>query len=114
MRDADILGRLLETFVAAQLRAELQLGERQARLYHLRDQNGDREVDLIAELDVNRIIAIEIKATSAPGDPAARHLKWLRDQLGDRFAAGVVFHTGPMVFTLSERIIAAPISTLWG
>ena len=24
----------------------------------------------------------------------ARHLVWLRDQLGDRFAAGVVLHTG--------------------
>lgn len=113
MRDGDILGRLLETFVAAQLRAELQLGH-QAQLYHLRDQNGEREIDLIAELDVNRIIAIEVKATSAPRENDARHLKWLRDELGTRFVTGVVFHTGPQIFQLGERIVAAPISTLWG
>ena len=34
-------------------------------------------------------------------------------KVGDRFVAGVVFHTGPMVFQLEEKIIAAPIASLW-
>lgn len=38
----------------------------EARLYQLRDQNGDHEIDLIAELDPHRPVAIEIKATAAP------------------------------------------------
>lgn len=113
MRDADLLGRLLDTFVAAQLRAERQLGNYEATLYHVRNQNGEHEIDLLAELDVNRVIGIEVKATSAPGPHAARHLQWLADRLGERFVAGVVFHTGPRVFTLGERIIAAPICSLW-
>ena len=29
-------------------------------------------------------------------------------------ARGVVLHTGPWPFQLDERIVAAPISTLWG
>jgi hypothetical protein len=43
----------------------------------------------------------------------ARHLTWLRDQTGDAFAAGIVLHTGPHVFPISDRIVAAPVSTLW-
>jgi hypothetical protein len=55
-----------------------------------------------------------VKADSAPRSDAGRHLRWLRDELGDRFVAGVVLHTGPRIFRMDERIVAAPICTLWG
>jgi hypothetical protein len=83
------------------------------RLYHLRQEDGRREVDLIVEYGVGRILGIEIKATSAPSPHDARHLGWLRGQLGDRFVGGLVLHTGPRVFALGDRIIAVPISCLW-
>jgi hypothetical protein len=54
-----------------------------------------------------------VKADSGPGRASARHLLWLQDQLDDRFVAGVVLHTGSRVYELGERIVAAPISTLW-
>lgn len=54
-----------------------------------------------------------MKADAAPRSDAARHLAWLRDQLGYRFLAGVVLHTGPRVYVLGERIWAAPICSLW-
>ncbi|MCY4164473.1 MAG: DUF4143 domain-containing protein [bacterium] len=111
--DGGLLGRLLDIFVTAQLRAEVELAESSPRLYHLRQENGQREVDVIAELGARRIIGIEIKATSAPHPKDARHLAWLRDQLGERFVAGVVLHTGPQTFKLDTRITAAPICTLW-
>ena len=44
----------------------------------------------------------------------AKHLRWLRQELGERFLAGVVLHTGPRVYELDEKIIAAPIAVLWG
>ncbi|MET8756993.1 DUF4143 domain-containing protein [Lentzea sp. NPDC004782] len=113
MLDGDLIGRLLDTFVAAQLRAELQLGEREATLYHLRDANGSREVDLLIEFDDGRVIACEIKATGAPRKEHAKHLTWLRDELGDRFVAGIVFHTGPRVFPLDEKVSAVPICAIW-
>lgn len=91
LRDGDLFGRLLDTFVFAQLRGELQLGFPQPRLYHLHDRNGDRST----------------------ANDSARHLIWLRDQLGERFLAGVVLHTGPRVFPLDDRIIAAPVAALW-
>ncbi|WP_322767654.1 hypothetical protein [Frankia sp. Cr1] len=60
------------------------------------------------------MIAIEVAATAAPGAEASRHLRWLRDELADRFVAGVVLHTGPRLFHLDDRIVAAPVCTLWG
>ena len=83
------------------------------RLYHLREQNGRREIDVIAEFGGGRIIGIEIKAAAGVGRSDARHLVWLSEQMGDRFAAGVVLHTGRDTFELADRIIAAPIAALW-
>ncbi len=113
LRDGDLMGRVLDTFVAAQLRAEHTVSESRTRLYHLREQNGLHEVDIIGELGAGSVIAIEVKAASAPGKRDARHLSWLRDKLGDRFVSGVLLHTGPRSFRLEDRITAAPISTIW-
>jgi uncharacterized protein len=113
LRDGDLLGRLLDTFVAAQLRAETAVSESRPRLYHLRTQSSREEIDLVAELGGGRVIGVEVKASAAPDQRAARHLRWLRDRLGERFVAGVVVHTGPRVFDLDERIVAVPISAIW-
>jgi predicted AAA+ superfamily ATPase len=114
MRDADVLGRIIDTFVVAQLRPELPICEEAPRLFHIREPHGRHEVDLVAETADGRLAAFEIKANSAPTPDAARHLAWLRDRLGDRFAVGVVFHTGPLPFRIDERIVALPICAIWG
>ena len=113
LRDGDILGRLLDTFVAGQIRAELALAVTRPRLHHLRTEQGRHEVDLLGELAGRQVVAIEVKAEAAPDLETARHLVWLRDQLGERFTAGVVLHTGQRRYGLGERILAAPICTLW-
>lgn len=113
MRSGDLLGRILDTFVALHLRVEAAVAESRPRLYHLRTEQGRQEIDLLAEVGTGQVVAFEVKATSAPDADSARHLAWLRDQLGERFIAGVVLHTGPRTFTLGERLQAAPISTLW-
>lgn len=68
---------------------------------------------MLVEVAATRVIAIEVKASSAPNADAARHLVWLREQLGSRFLKGVVLHTGPRVFEIEKSIVAAPIATLW-
>jgi predicted AAA+ superfamily ATPase len=115
MRDGDLLGRMLDTFVAAQLRPELAISNTRPRLHHLRTVQGVHEIDLIIELGGSRVIGVEVKANASPtAQDDAKHLRWLRAELGDRFVAGVVFHTGPRVYELDDRIVAAPISVLWG
>lgn len=111
--DADLLGRTLDTFVAAQIRPELVTVPGAPRLHHLRAEGGRRESDLVLDAGNGRIVGIEVKASSAPTSRDARHLAWLRDQLGDRFVRGVVFHTGPLPFELDERIWALPICAFW-
>lgn len=113
LRDGTLLGRILETFVVAQLRAEVAISSAYPRLYHLRQQQGRHEVDIVVELGGQRVIGIEIKAGAAPRAADAKHLIWLREHLGNRFVRGVVLHTGPYVFELDDRITAAPICTLW-
>lgn len=114
LRDGDLLGRLIDSYVVAQLRPELERSSTHAQLYHLRDSNGRHEVDLVVEFANGDVIAIEVKAASAPKREDARHLRWLRDQIGERFVAGIVFHTGSMIFRHEPDIHYLPIATIWG
>jgi hypothetical protein len=113
MADGDLLGRLLDTFVTAQLRAELTVAENRHRLFRLRAEQGRHEVDLVAEIGAHRVVGIEVKASATPTARDARHLLRLRNELGDRFGAGVVLHTGTATYPLADKVTAAPICTLW-
>lgn len=113
MRDGNLIGRLLDTFVAAQLRPERELTSPRPRIHHLRSQQGRHEIDLVIEIGGDRVVAIEVKASAAPKPDAARHLAWLRDSLGERFVAGLVLHTGPGTWKMGDRLTAAPISSIW-
>ncbi|MBI4261690.1 MAG: DUF4143 domain-containing protein, partial [Actinobacteria bacterium] len=105
---------ILDTFVMAQLRAEATVSALRPRLDHLRAEQGRHEIDILVELPGYRVVGIEVKADSAPGRGAARHLMWLRGELGQRFVAGLVLHTGPRPFAIDDRITAVPICALWG
>ena len=113
LRDGDLLGRLIDTFVVAQIRAELALLTPAPRLHHLRTAQGRHEIDLVIEVGARRLVAIEIKSTSAPKREDARHLCWLRAELGPAVIAAVLLHTGPYTFPLDEGVLACPISALW-
>lgn len=113
LRDGGLLGRIIDTFVAAQLRPEVELSAARPRLHHLREKDGRHEIDLVAELAGAEVLALEVKASAAPNEGDARHLAWLRERLGQRFVAGAVLHTGPRPFVLGERILALPICSMW-
>ncbi|MCP3801879.1 DUF4143 domain-containing protein [Allokutzneria sp. A3M-2-11 16] len=113
MKDGDLLGRIIDTFVVSQLRAQLVNCETQPRLHHLRQEKGQHEIDIIVEYGGGRVFAFEIKSGNAPTRDDARHLAWLRSELGDRFIGGAVLHTGPRAFRLYDDIAAVPIAALW-
>ncbi|MGF1648800.1 MAG: ATP-binding protein [Kineosporiaceae bacterium] len=113
LRDADLLGRLLETYVLCQLRPEIDVADRPLSAHHLRVENGRHEVDVVLDLGGDGVLALEIKATSAPDAADARHLGWFRDELGERFRGGVILCSAPRAFRLADRVWAAPISFLW-
>lgn len=112
LRNDNRLGRLIDTFVFAQIRPLLQLSQPALAAHHVRDNN-QREIDLLLESASGELVGVEIKAGSAVDARSARHLGWLRDQLGSRFRRGVVLHTGTTTFPLGDRLWAMPIASLW-
>jgi uncharacterized protein len=70
-------------------------------------------VDLLIETAGGQLIAFEGKAAATVTASDARHLAWLRNETGEGFAAGIILHTGPYVFPITDRIVAAPVSALW-
>src|SRR3984957_18263614 len=108
-----MLGGLPDTCGASRPRPELAASGNDPRLYPLREEQGRRKVDLLIETAGGQLIGIEVKASATVTASDARHLAWLRDETGDAFAAGIILHTGPYVFPVNDRIIAAPVSALW-
>jgi hypothetical protein len=70
-------------------------------------------VDVIVEYGGGSVFGFQIKATASPDVGDARHLSWLRDELGAQFLGGAVLHSGPRAFKLADGIVAAPIAALW-
>ena len=113
LRDGDLAGRYFDAFGTAQLRPEIALTQPRPALHHLRLQAGRREVDLVVELGPGRVLGFEFKAGAAPDLDDAKHLFWLRDQLGKDFAGGAVLHSGPSIYPLGERVYAIPLCAMW-
>ncbi|WP_371748395.1 DUF4143 domain-containing protein [Geothrix fuzhouensis] len=66
-KDPDLLGGLMETFVAGEVRKLLGLSQDRARLSHYRTLPG-QEVDFLLERTDRRVVGLEVK----PGLPAER------------------------------------------
>ena len=65
LTDCGLLGRVLETFVTAQIRAEAAaVRGRRPVLHHLRSGDGRHEVDLVIEIDARRVLGVEIKGST--------------------------------------------------
>jgi predicted AAA+ superfamily ATPase len=113
MELSDLRGRWIDAFAAMQLRPELAATSPRRTMHHLRVEGGRHEIDTVIDLGRGRVFAIEVKAGSAPTRDDARHLRWLREELGTSFTGGIVLHTGQSVTELDDRIAAIPISALW-
>lgn len=109
-RDGPFLGALFETMVIQSVRVTTQ--PHGARVFHLRTRDSRHEVDAIVELPDGGIIAIEAKLASRVDDKDTRHLRWLRDEIGAEFRAGVVVHTGPRAYTRRDGIHVIPLALL--
>lgn len=110
--DATASGALLESFVLMELIKQTTWSDELVRLSHYRDHKG-REVDIVVESQSGRVAGIEVKAAIDVDERDFRHLAYLRDQLGDRFTNGVVFHCGTEPLRWGDRLVSLPISALW-
>lgn len=107
------LGALAETFVFTELLKLRSISEVPFTIYQFRERDG-REIDFVIEGPGGAVVGIEVKSSASPGADAAKHLRWLRDKLGDRFVAGVVLHLGTRASSFGDGVYALPTSALWG
>ncbi|MGO1236528.1 MAG: ATP-binding protein [Microbacterium gubbeenense] len=107
-----LTGALLECFVVGELRRQQTWASTRTTLHHYRDSRGV-EVDAILETPDGRVVGIEVKSAATVRSKDAAGLGMLRDQLGDRFIAGYVLHTGSETRAVGERISAVPMDALW-
>jgi predicted AAA+ superfamily ATPase len=73
---------------------------------------GEHGVDLIIERDDGRVLAIEVKLSTAVRDTDVRHLVLLRDTVGDRLIDAVVVCTGPQAYRRPDGIGVVPLALL--
>ena len=111
-RGSDAAGGLLEAFVIGELTKAIPWSATRPRLFFFRDRDG-REIDVVLEADDGRVVGIEVKAASSVALGDFRHLRWLRDTIGDDFSAGIVLNTGRDITPFGDRLVALPISALW-
>ncbi len=105
-----ILGRLFENLVTSSVRTYADAAR--AGVFHLRTAKGDREIDLIIQRPDGKVLAIEVKLATTVDADDARHLRWLRDRLGDDLVEAVVVTTGSHTYRRSDGIGVVPAALL--
>jgi len=85
---------------------------RASALCHFRTAGG-AEVDVVMERADGAVAAIEVKASATAGTADFAALQALRDQLDERFRAGVVLCLGDQVVPCGDKLWLAPLPALW-
>jgi predicted AAA+ superfamily ATPase len=110
LREGTLFGALFEHLVALSVLTYALVSD--AQVGHLRTAGGGHEVDLIVERRDGRLVAVEIKLTTAPTDRDVRHLLWLAGQLPDQVADLVVVTTGRHAYRRRDGVAVVPAALL--
>lgn len=111
LREPDLLGPLLEAFVACELMRQASFSDERVRISHFRSASA--EVDLVLEDASGRLVGVEVKATASPTMADFQGLRTFAGRAGDRFLRGVLLHTGRASAPFGEGMWALPVSELW-
>ncbi|WP_419944572.1 ATP-binding protein [Candidatus Poriferisodalis sp.] len=109
-RDSSLLGALFESLVTLSVRVYAQANE--AKVFHLRTQGGEHEIDLIVQGPGGRIVAVEVKLTQTASRSDTRHLRWLAERIGPALADAAVITTGPEAYRRPDGIAVIPAALL--
>tara|TARA_R110002072_G_scaffold141664_3_gene286959 strand:+ start:75727 stop:77010 length:1284 start_codon:yes stop_codon:yes gene_type:complete len=107
--EGGLFGALFESLATLSVKVFAQSAE--TDVFHLRTNNGDHEVDLIAA-HPGGIAAIEVKLSATVVDKDVRHLHWLKQKLGDECSSLIVIHTGPHAYVRPDGVAVVPLALL--
>lgn len=113
-------GHLFEALAVLTVRGAAQAAE--AQTFHFQTQtkkkptatqdDGSREVDIIAEDYTGKVLAFEVKLKAHVDEVDVRHLMWLRDKLGERLQDCVVLTAGRHAYRRPDGIAVIPLAML--
>jgi predicted AAA+ superfamily ATPase len=109
-RDGTLFGQLFESLITMSVRVYAQAAE--ARVSHLRAHDGRHEVDLIVERADGKVVAIEVKLSATVEDRDVKHLRWLKEQIGDDLLDAIVVTTGGRAYRRADGVGVVPGGTL--
>lgn len=109
----NLLGPLLENFVAMELLKQASWSRARPRVFHFRTSQG-RKVDLVMEDGSGRVVGVEVKAASTVDAGDLKGLRELAEAAGRRFVRGIVLYGGAQVVPFARNLHAAPVHALWG
>ncbi|WP_446830931.1 ATP-binding protein [Candidatus Foliamicus sp.] len=110
--DRGSFGALLESFVFSEVLKLMTASDLRLTPYHFRDR-GMREVDIVLERDDGMIAGVEVKASATVKSGDFTGLRALAEACGKRFAFGVVLYDSMELVPFSDKLAAAPVSSLW-
>jgi hypothetical protein len=111
-QDAGLLGPILETFVAAELKKQIGWSRVRPTLHHFRTHAGE-EVDLVLEDARGRVVGIEVKASHSVAASDLRGLRALAGIAGRSWVQGIVLYLGTSAVPFGPGLGAYPIQALW-
>ena len=110
--DRTLFGPILESFVLSELLKIASWSEERYFFWHFR-QNDQQEVDIVIEDLRGNIVGVEVKASASVNRKDFAGLRSLAHACGDKFALGVVLYNHDKTLPFDDRLVAAPVSTLW-
>jgi len=115
MRQRNLFGQLLESYVFAELRKQITWSEGEYGLFYYRDKD-QYEVDFVVENASGDIIGIEVKAAASVSISDLAGLKRLASVAPQHFKAGIILYDGTETLPLGRindrPLWAMPIATL--
>lgn len=111
-KDKTQFGAVLETYVFGELQKIASWSEERYSFSHFRDKDRN-EVDIVIENRLGQIIGIEVKSSATVSSSDFSGMKKLAEACGDKFVQGLVLYDHDQTVPFGERMMAAPLSSLW-
>jgi predicted AAA+ superfamily ATPase len=109
---AGLPGRVVETFVLAELLKHVAFSAQRLSLWHYRTQT-HIEVDFILENRMGQLAGIEVKASTTVDGKDFKGLRHLQETEPDTFMRGFVLYAGRDMVPFGEKLWAVPLSMWW-
>jgi len=106
------IGGVLENFVVGEINKQISWCKKRIQAFHYRTLSGI-EVDIVLEDAAGNIVGIEVKNAQTVYSQNFNGLKYLQQEVGEKFIQGIVVYTGSQSVPFGDKLHALPVHALW-